>query len=408
VALALVVAGVVIPGRNMPMKRLIRLNAVGFALAAICASCGGEPEVVAPPPPEVSVSKPIERSVGDYFETTGRTEAIESVDVRARVSGYLTKVNFEDGTEVKAGQELFLIDPRQYEAQVQAAEAELARWKAQLRQAEAEVARNKRLLPKGATSEREMERSIAARDTAAAEIQASEAGLAEAKLNLEFTRVTAPIDGRLSRTTITEGNLIQAPESTVLTTLVSVDPIYVYFDVDERTVLDMSQQRREAGDTNSPSDIKQREIPIEISLANENRFSRTGVLDFVDNRVDPNTGTLKARAVFANTDRLLAPGLFVRVRMPMGPPRRSLLVTDRAIGTDQGNKFLYVVNDQSVAEYRAVKLGATTDDGLRVISEGLNANDRVIINGIQRVRPGLTVKPQDVAMIPPTKAATES
>lgn len=384
------------------MKQTIRRLAAGVALATTQLNgCSREPDVVAPPPPEVSVSTPIERTVADYFETTGRTEAIESVDVRARVSGYLMKVNFEDGTEVGKGQELFLIDPRPYEAGVLAAEGNLARWKAQLRQAEADVARNRRLLPKGATSERELERSIAARDTAAAEIQASQARLSQARLDLEFTRVSAPIDGRLSRTTITAGNLIQAGQSAVLTTLVSVDPVYVYFDVDERTVLNLRESRRKAGDSRSPSDIKERRIPIEISLANEDVYNRRGILDFVDNRVDPGTGTLKARAVFENADRLLAPGLFVRVRMPIGADRPSLLVTERAIGTDQGNKFLYVVNDRNVAEYRAVKLGPVADGGLRVIAEGVNPGERVIVNGIQRVRPGVTVKANDVAMVQP-------
>jgi len=387
------------------MKRRVRMITAGFVLGTAFGGCGNKPEVVAPPPPEVSVSQPLERTVSDYFETTGRTDALETVEVRARVSGYLVKVNFLDGTEVKRGQELFLIDPRPYEADVLAAEASLARWRAQLRQADSEVKRNQRLLPKGAASERDLERSVASRDTAAAEIQASQARLDRSKLDLEFTRVVAPIDGRVSRTTITEGNLIEAGQSVVLTTLVSVDPVYVYFDVDERTVLNLRQRRRDAGDTNSPSNIKERKIPIEISLANEDRYQRSGLLDFVDNRVDPGTGTLKARAVFSNTDRLLAPGLFVRVRMPMGEPLQAVLITERAIGTDQGNKFVYVVNQQDVAEYRAVKLGPLADDGLRVISKGLQAGERVITSGIQRVRPGLTVKPQNTAMLPPQKAA---
>lgn len=384
------------------MNRTIYAITAGLALAA---GCNQGPAVVPPPPPEVSISKPVERTVGNFFETTGRTEAIESVELRARVSGYLVKVDFEDGVEVKRGQELFLIDPRPYEAEVLAAEAAIARWKAQLRQAEADLARNRRLLPKGAASERDLERSVAQRDTAAAEIQSGEARLAQAKLDLEFTRVTAPIDGRLSRTSITKGNLIQAGQSDVLTTLVSVDPVYVYFDVDERTVLDLRQARRQAGDANSPSDIKKRQIQIDISLANEDGYHRSGILDFVDNRVDPGTGTLKARATVANGDRLLAPGLFVRVRMPMGTPAPSVLVSERAIGTDQGNKFVFIVNDKDVAEQRIVTLGPKADDGLRVISTGLNAGERVIINGIQRVRPGLTVKPQEVSMLPPAKPA---
>jgi RND family efflux transporter MFP subunit len=387
------------------MKQRTFVIVAAAALAGAAYGCDRGPAVVETPPPEVSVSTPIERSLASYFETTGRTEAIKSVDVRARVSGYLVKVYFEDGAEVKQGQELFLIDPRPYEAELLAAEAALARWKAELRQAEADVARNQRLLPKGAASERDLERSIAQRDTAAAEIQASQARIAQAKLNLEFTRVTAPIDGRLSRTSITEGNLIQAGQEMVLTTLVSVDPLYVYYDVDEHTVLELRQARLRAGDTNSPSNIKERQIRIDISLANEHAYGRSGILDFVDNRVDPGTGTLKARAVVSNGDRVLAPGLFVRVRMPMGAARDSLLVTERAIGTDQGNKFVYVVNADNVAEYRAVKLGPLADDGLRAITEGLNAGERVIVNGIQRVRPGITVKPNEVSMLPPSQAA---
>jgi multidrug efflux system membrane fusion protein len=380
--------------------------AAGLAALAF-AACDRGPAVVALPPPEVSVSQPVERSVGDYFETTGRTEAVESVDIRARVSGYLNEVNFTDGAEVERGHVLFVIDPRPYEAEVARVEAELGRWEAQLREALADVARNQRLLPKGATSERELERSVAQRDTASAEIQATRAKLTQAKLDLEFTRVTAPIAGRTSRTAVTMGNLVQAESSSVLTTLVSVDPIYVYFDVDERTVLQLRAARRAAGDTGSPSEIKERRIPVEISLAHEDTYRRSGILDFVDNRADPNTGTLKVRAVFDNKDRVLAPGLFVRVRWPLGDPRPSLLLPERAIGTDQGNKFVYVVNDKSVVEYRAVKLGPKTDDGLRAIAEGLEADERVIVNGIQRARPGLTVAPQAVSIEAP-KAATGS
>lgn len=385
------------------MKSTLRMIVAGFA-ACWLAACDSGPAVVAPPPPEVSVSPPIQRPVGDHFETTGRAEAVESVDVRARVSGYLVEVNFEDGAEVAEGHVLFVIDPRPYEAEVQRAEAELARWEAQLREALADVARNQRLLPKGATSERELERSIASRDTAAAEIQGARARLAQAKLNLEFTRVTAPINGRVSRTAVTVGNLIQAEQASVLTTLVSVDPIYVYFDIDERTVLEQRERRRQAGDTSPPSDIKQRRIPVEISLANEDGYGRPGILDFIDNRVDPNTGTIKARGVFDNADRVLTPGLFLRVRMPLGQPRPSLLLPERAVGTDQGNKFVYVVNDSNVVEYRAVTLGPLSDDRLRAV-QGIKAGERVIVNGIQRARPGLTVSPQPVSIEPPKAGA---
>jgi RND family efflux transporter MFP subunit len=350
------------------------------------------------------VSQPIERPVGESYETTGRTEAVESVDIRARVSGYLVKVGFRDGTEVKKGDELFLIDPRPYEAEVLRAEGELARWEASLRKAVADVARNQRLLPKGAASEKDLESSIAARDSAEAEIQAARARLQQAKLDLEFTRVTAPIGGQVSRTNVTVGNLIQAAspsEASVLTTLVSLDPVYVYFDIDEHTLLRVREQRIADGQQVGADAIRQTPPPVEIALASDSGYARRGAMDFIDNRVDPSTGTIEARAVFPNSDRSLTPGLFLRVRVPLGEPSPALLVTERAIGTDQGTKFLYVVNDEKVVEYRAVKLGPQTDDGLRAIVEGVRAGEWVIVNGIQRARPGLTVEPRRVAMLSP-------
>jgi RND family efflux transporter MFP subunit len=351
----------------------------------------------------VSVSQPVERPVTEYFETTGRSEAVESVDIRARVSGYLTKVHFRDGVEVKKGDELFLIDPRPYEAEVLRAEGEVARWEASLRKSQADVARNKRLLPKGAASEKDLESSVAARDTAEAEIKASRARLEQAKLDLEFTRVTAPISGQVSRTNLTVGNLIQAgpAQTNLLTTVVSLDPMYVYFDIDERTLLQIRERRLASGQQIGSDAIRANPPPAQIGLASDEGYTHEGRMDFVDNRVDPSTGTIKARAVFDNDDRILTPGLFVRVRVPLGQAEPSLLVTERAIGTDQGNKFVYVVNDKNVVEYRAVKLGPQTDDALRVIADGVRAGEWVIVNGIQRARPGLTVKPQQVAAQPP-------
>jgi RND family efflux transporter MFP subunit len=405
--MALVVAAVVSERSFALMTNLAGFAAsrIAAALASCCllAGCESAPEVVSLPPPEVSVSQPIERPVGEFFETTGRTQAVESVDIRARVSGYLVKVDFRDGTEVKKGDELFLIDPRPYQAEVLRAEGELARWEATLRKSVADVERNKRLLPKGAASEKDLESSIAARDSSEAEIKAARARLDQAKLDLEFTRVTAPISGQVSRTNVTAGNLIQASptDASVLTTLVSVDPIYVYFDIDERTLLQQGERRSAQGKASGSDAIYAARIPVEIALASDVGYTRRGVMDFIDNRVDPSTGTLKARAVFENADRALTPGLFVRVRVPLGEPRPVLLVTDRAIGTDQGNKFVYVVNDKNVVEYRPVKLGPQTDDGLRALYEGVRPGEWVIVNGIQRARPGLTVTPQQVAMLAP-------
>jgi len=378
-------------------------RAAASALVVFAGGCGGEPQVASLPPPQVVVSQPIERAVTEYFETTGRTAAVEEVELRARVAGYLVNVNFVDGSPVKAGDVLFEIDPRPYEAAVHHAEGDLARWQAELRKADADVARNKRLRPTGAASEKELETSIAGKETAEAEIVSAQARLETARLDLEFTRIVAPIDGQTSRTSVTKGNLIQlggasgASGSNALTTLVRMDPIYVYFDIDERTVLRARERRIKEGVV--PGDIRTLNIPVEIGLTDEQGFGLRGALDFVDNRVDPSTGTMLARAVFANGDRFLTPGMFVRVRVPLSEKAGALLVTSRAIGTDQGNKYLLVVNDQNVVEYRPVTLGVESE-GLRTVEHGVAAGEWVITNGIQRVRPGVKVEPQRQPMAP--------
>jgi membrane fusion protein, multidrug efflux system len=365
-----------------------------FALFAV-AGCSSKPQVAELPPPEVSVSRVVERDVADFFETTGRTAAVDAVDIRARVSGYLVKINFKDGDEVEPGQVLFEIDPRPYEAQRLQAEGELARWQASRRKAEADLARNQRLLPTGAASQKELESAIAAKGTADAEIMSASGRLDQAKLNVEFANVTAPVKGRVSKANVTVGNLVEV--STLLTTLVSTQPMWMYFDIDERTVLQYRKRYRAAHpeDAGLPN-ARALAVPVEIGLANDEGYPHRGVLDFVDNQVNPATGTMLARAVFENDDRLLTPGLFVRVRLPIGDPARSLLVSERAVGTDQGTKYVLAVNDQNVVEYRAVKLGPLSD-GLRVIREGLKPGDRVITAGIQRARPGITVKPNEAA-----------
>ncbi|HVO22441.1 MAG TPA: efflux RND transporter periplasmic adaptor subunit [Candidatus Margulisiibacteriota bacterium] len=376
-----------------------KLAGAALALAALAVACGGKPELASLPPPEVAVSQPVEQTAIEYFTTTGRTAAIEEVDIRARVGGYLVKVNFQDGRDVKAGDVLFEIDPRPYEAEVMRAEGDVAKWQAQLRKAQADVARNTRLLPKGAASERELETSIAAKESAEAEIKATQARLADAKLNLEFATIVAPIDGRVSRTTVTKGNLIQPAgqmTSAPLTTLVKMDPIYAYFDVDERTLLRV----RERGTVANGGDIRALNVPVEIGLVGETGFPRRGVIDFVDNRVDPSTGTMQARGLFDNKDGVLTPGMFVRVRVPLGQRDKALFIPERAIGTDQGNKYLLALNDKNVVEYRLVTLGVERD-GLREILTGLQPGVSVIVDGIQRVRPGITVNPRPVGAAEP-------
>lgn len=371
--------------------RTQRIVAIGFAVLAL-AGCGSKPQVVELPPPEVGVTRVVERDVADFFETTGRTAAVESVEVRARVSGYLVKINFVDGEEVEPGKVLFEIDPRPYEAQRLQAEGELARWEASRRKAEADLARQQRLLPTGAASQKELENAIAAKGTADAEIMSARGRLDQAKLNLEFAKVAAPVKGRVSKANVTVGNLVEM--STLLTTLVSVDPMWMYFDIDERTVLQYRERYRAAHPESPMPNARALKVPVEIGLANQDGYVHRGTLEFVDNQVNAATGTMLARAVFDNKDRALTPGLFVRVRMPMGDPARSLLVSERAVGTDQGTKYVLAVNDQNVVEYRAVKLGPLSD-GLRVIRDGLKPGERVITAGLQRVRPGITVKPNE-------------
>ncbi len=370
------------------------LVVLALHLTLALTGCGGKPQVVELPPPEVAVATVVEREVVDFFETTGRTQAVESVEIRTRVAGYLVKIAFKDGDEVQAGDLLFEIDPRPYEAEVLRAQGELARWEVLKRKAEADLARSQRLLPTGAASQKELDSAIASKGTADAEITSARGNLEKAKLNLEFSRVTSPVRGRVSKANVTLGNLVEA--STLLTTVVSLEPMWMYFDIDERTVLQY-RARYAAAHPNEPvPNARALAIPVEIGLANEDGHSVRGTMDFVDNQVNTATGTMLARATFANADRRLSPGLFVRVRLPIGDPTRSLLVSERAIGTDQGTKYVLVVNDQNVVEYRPVTLGPLSD-GLRVIREGLKPGERVITSGIQRARPGITVKPQEAA-----------
>ena len=371
---------------------------VTVGLAALAAACSKGPQVASVPPPEVAVGQPVEQTAVEYFSTTGRTAAVEEVDVRARVGGYLVKVNFQDGRDVKAGDVLFEIDPRPYEADVMRAEGDVAKWQAQLRKAEADVARNTRLLPKGAASERELETSIASKESAQAEIMSAKARLADAKLNLEYASVVAPIDGRASRTSVTKGNLIQPVGQTgsaPLTTLVRLAPIYAYFDVDERTILRVRERNRGAA---KEGNVRALNVPVEIGLVGETGFRHQGFIDFIDNRVDPSTGTVQTRGVFDNKDGVLTPGMFVRVRVPIDQRDKALFIPERAIGTDQGTKYLLAVNSQNVVEYRPVTLGVQSDS-LREIVTGLQPGASVIIDGIQRARPGITVNPHPVAAV---------
>jgi len=404
VAVAVVVAAVVARRRSMRA-------AAGFAaslgvLTLFAAGCADEPAVTAPPPQEVSISQPLQQTVQDTVEFTGRTRAVESVEVRARVSGYITKVAFSEGGLVKTGDVLFEIDPREYQQAVLRAEGDVARLRAELTRAQSEVARNKSLRPSGAASARELETAIAQEGSTQGDLKAKLADLEAARLDLEFTRVTAPISGRASRAEVTVGNLVVVGASggPLLTTIVSLDPIQVLFDADERSILKIRKEAIEADGKTAPENIAAAKVPVSVALADENDFSHPGYIDFIDNQVNPSTGTIRVRAVLPNPTGLLTPGLFVRVRGPIGPPHQALLVVDRAIGTDQDRKYVLTVNAENVVEYRPVTLGAR-HGGLRVIEDGLTAEDWVVVNGVQRARPGAVVAPQKVAMQPDGQAA---
>ncbi len=372
---------------------------VSLAIGGLNLNCGRAPEATAaaPMPPEVTVSQVLERPVVDYEEFTGRLAAAETVEIRSRVRGYLNAVHFADGQEVKAGTLLFEIDPRTFEAELKNAEGQKAQWLAKRDKAQADVSRYEGLVPTGAASAQDLDKARAELGEAIAAISSGDAAIERARLDLEFSKVTAPIDGQVGRALITVGNLVQAGTGAdaFLTTIVSLDPMYVYFDVDERTLLRFRDRHREAqpGDQTLPT-VDKLKIPLTMGLSNEEAFPHQGVIDFANNQVDARTGTIQVRGRFDNSKRAFKPGLFARVRIPVSGSYQALLVTEMALGTDQGQKFVLVVNDQNVVEKRFVKPGPLQDDGLRVIADGLKPGESIVVNGLQRARPGKPVTPQ--------------
>ncbi len=375
-------------------------------LWAIIAGCNPPQRPVASSEPTViPVSKPVSREVTDYVEFTGRVNPVNSVNVIPRVTGYLVQMPFEEGAEVKAGDLLFEIDPRPYKAQLDQALGQVEVYKAQLRLAEITLARDRELFRnnRGAISAQQVDQDEAAVNEAAARVKAYEASTEVYKLNLEFTQVHSPIDGMIGRHFMTMGNLVNQ-DQTLLATIVSLDPIYVYFEVDEPTLLRVRTAINE-GRIPRP---RHGTVPLYVGLQTEEGFPHAGTIDFVNNQINPGTGSIIARGVFANPKpengvRLLTPGMFVRVRLPIGPAHPAVLVIDRAIGSDQGIKYVYVVTDKNQVELRRVSTGALQDDGLRVITSGLSADEWVVVGGIQQVRPHAVVQTEKVEM--PTLAA---
>ena len=362
------------------------------ATLSACARNESAQNAAAPPPPQVTVAQVLSKSVTEFEDFTGRFEAIDRVEIRPRVSGYISSVNFTEGSEVKKGDVLFVIDQRQYSADLKHAKAQLAQAKSQQALAKSERARATNLLSQHAISQEEFDTRSSGAEQAEANVELAQAALDAAELNMTFTRITAPISGRISRANVTAGNLV-ANGQTLLTTLVSLDPIYVRFDGDEQAYLRYTHSERDrvaAGSKDSTS-------PVLVGLADEAGYPHSGVMVFVDNEVDPQTGTIRTRARLDNHDRAFTPGLFARVRLLGDKKADALLINDSAIGTDQTVKYVLVVGADNKVEYRPVKLGPVID-GLRVVREGLKANDTVVVNGLQRARPGSPVSPQRVAM----------
>jgi RND family efflux transporter MFP subunit len=368
---------------------------LGFFLGLMgCARAPSETPPAAPV--TVTVSYPVEREVTDYSDFTARIAAVDSVEVRAHVWGYLEKVHFKEGTLVKKGDVLFELDPRSYQADYDRAVANLAQAKAHLARLEADFQRAQTLIQSAAIAKADYDLALGDRNEAAAMVGVAEAALNTTRLNLGYTKVTAPVSGRVSRYLVTVGNLIQSADLanvSLLTTIVSVDPMYAYFDVDERTVQRVRQWLRQ-GKAESAPDTG---LPVALGLATEEGFPHQGTINFVDNQVNPKTGTLRVRGVFPNKDEVLSAGFFARVRVPISPPHKALLVSDRALDTDQGQKVLYVVNDKNEVVSRPIRVGSL-HDGLRAIEDGLKPGERVIVNGLQQVRPGVTVEPKLVDM----------
>jgi multidrug efflux system membrane fusion protein len=382
--------------KNHSIVRRLTL-VIGLAmLAGLSAGCSSSSSAQpkAPVPPEVSVAEVICKQISDSDEFTGRLEAVHTVEVRPRVSGYLQSVHFKEGEIVRQGDLLFQIDPRPFQAEVDRLGGELSQAKAQRSRAQSDFVRAERLHNNDGMSAEEYDRRAAVRNEAEARIAATEAALRGAELNLEFTRVTAPITGRVGRAEITEGNLVEGGAGQIrpLTTLVSLDPIYVYFDVDEQTYLKYARVTQ----THGAGSHELRSAAL-LGLADEDGFPHLGQVSFIDNQVSSSTGTIRLRATFANRNLALTPGLFARIRLQGGGAQRGCLARDEAVVTDLNQKYVFVLGKNNTLVYRPVKLGPMTD-GLRVVRDGLHESDIIVVSGLQRVRPGASVTPKMVSM----------
>ncbi len=364
-----------------------------LAVSLALAGCGQSNTYVAPPPPKVTVAPPVQRAVTLYLNATGNTAAVNTADLVARVPGFVQTINYEDGALVKKGTLLFTIEPESYELKVKQSQAAEVAAGATLKQAQADFQRQTTLAAQGNASKATLDTSTATRDSAQANLQQAEINTKLAAINYGYTNVAAPFDGTVTARKVSVGDYVGANSApTVLATIVQSDPIYVNFNVDEQDVIRIREQIRERGLT--PEDLKK--VPVEVGLQTEEGYPHKGHLDYASPTVDSSTGTLAARAVLDNPKRVLLPGMFVRVRVPRSEMSKALLVPDSALGSDQGGRYLLVVNKDNVVEQREVQVGQR-EGTLRVIDKGLTPGDRVIVNGLLRAVPGQKVDPHTAA-----------
>ncbi len=372
------------------MQARKRTRAGALVAAAWLGACGGGNRYAPPPPPEVAVSHPLEREVTTYSEFTGRTVAIEALDVRARVQGYLQSLHFTPGSEVKKGDLLFVIEPTLYQSAVDQAKADLEGKLAQAKAAQAQLEITEAIFQRQAGSRTDLVQKTQARDLAKAQVEVAKANLAASELNLSYTHIYAPIDGHIDRNLVDVGNLVGAgSQPTLLASIVRDDPIYVYFTASERQLLqylDLQRQNRTVTPTGQHNTAF-------LGLVNEEGYPHSGMVDYAGNRVDPATGTIEIRAVFPNADRHILAGLFARVRLPF-TRERAVLVPAVATSSDQGGDYLLVVDAENKVQYRHVRLGPALEGGLQIVQEGVKPEDWIVVNGLQKARPGTVVKPQ--------------